>query len=128
RYMSPEIEKILRMVEEGKINSSEGTELIRLLNDEKQVNEVKQKAYSINSVRIKVLSNEIAKVNVTTPLKLVQVLINIGKGIASTIPESEKYLKDVDLDIVTEAIEQQVEGHIVDLETEEGERVIISIE
>lgn len=127
--MNSEIERVLRMIEEGKINSTEGTELIRLIkeDDGKGVSE-SDTAYSNRSVRIKVLSNEVPKVNLTVPLKLVQVLINIGKGITSAIPDAEKYVRDVDLDIIMEAIEKQVEGNIVDLETEEGERVLITIE
>lgn len=127
--MNSEIERVLRMVEEGKINSTEGTELIRLIkeDDDKGVSE-RDTAYSKRSVRIKVLSNDVPKVNLTVPLKLVQILINIGKGITSAIPDAEKYVRDVDLDVIMEAIEQQVEGNIIDLETEEGDRVLISIE
>lgn len=125
--MNEEITKVLRMVEEGKIDSEEGAELINLIK-EKDSTSFETSNYSKKSVRIKVLQNDIPKVNITIPLKLIQVLLNIGKGIASTVPDAEKYLKDVDLDVITEAIEQQIEGNIVDLETEEGERVLISIE
>jgi len=84
--------------------------------------------YSKKSVRIKVFTNDIQKVNITVPLKLIQVFLKIGKGITASIPEASKYLSEVDFDVVTEAIEQQIVGNIVDLETEEGDRVIISIE
>lgn len=126
--MNEEIERVLRMVEEGKINSMEGTELIRLIKEGGGDESERDAAYSKRSVRIKVLSNDVPKVNLTVPLKLVRVLINIGKGITSAIPDAEKYVRDVDLDVIMEAIEQQVEGDIIDLETEEGDRVLISIE
>lgn len=126
--MNEEIKRILRMVEEGKITSTEGTELIKLIKEDDGGSPVHDTAYSKKSVRIKVLSNDVPKVNLTVPLQLVQVLINIGKGITSAIPDAEKYIQDVDLDIIMEAIEQQIEGNIVDLETEEGDRVLISIE
>lgn len=126
--MNEEMERILRMVEEGKITSTEGTELIKLIKEDDGASPVHDTAYSKKSVRIKVLSNDVPKVNLTVPLQLVQVLINIGKGITSAIPDAEKYIQDVDLDIIMEAIEQQIEGNIVDLETEEGDRVLISIE
>lgn len=125
--MNEEITKVLRMVEEGKIDSEEGAELINLIK-EKDSTSFETSNYSKKFIRIKVLQDDIPKVNITIPLKLIQVLLNIGKGIASTVPDAEKYLKDVDLDVITEAIEQQIEGNIVDLETEEGERVLISIE
>lgn len=125
--MSNEVGRILKMVEDGKISAAEGTELIQLLEDE-DAKEQLATSYSKKSVRIKVFSNDVPKVNVTVPLKLVQLFLNVGKGIIASIPDAEKYLKDVDLDIISEAIEQQVEGNIVDLETEEGERVLITIE
>lgn len=126
--MNEQIERVLRMVEEGKVNSTEGTELIRLIKENDNDLTEGQTNYSKKSVRIKVLSNGVSKVNLTVPLKLVHVLINVGKGITSAIPDAEKYLKETDLDLVMEAIEQQVEGNIIDLETEEGDRVLISIE
>lgn len=126
--MNEEIERVLRMVEEGKINSTEGTELIKLIKEDDGDLPGKTTTYSNKSVRIKVLSSDTTKVNLAVPLKLVHVLINIGKGITSAIPDAEKYIKEADLDIIMEAIEQQVEGNIIDIETEEGERVLISIE
>src|SRR5699024_6113739 len=114
--MNSEIERVLRMVEEGKINSTEGAELIRLIKeDNHKVASRDETTYSNKSIRIKVLSHGLPKVNLTVPLKLVHVLINIGKGITSAIPDAEKYVRDVDLDTIMEAIEQQVEGNIVDL-------------
>src|SRR5690625_2266163 len=116
--VNSEVERVLRMIEEGKIDSKEGTELISLINEggDKDKSD-HDTAYSEKSVRIKVFSKDVLKVNLTVPLKLVNVLINIGKGITSAIPDAEKYVRDVDLDIIMEAIEQQVDGNIIDLET-----------
>src|SRR5699024_45255 len=117
------------MVEEGKISAAEGSELIHLLKDKKEAVETKKTtAYSHKSVRIKVEAKDVQKVNVTIPLKGVQVFINLGKGIASAIPDADKYVEDIDFDVITEAIEQQIDGPIINVETEDGERVIISIE
>lgn len=126
--MKDEISKILKMVEEGKINAEEGTELIDLLKEKENDGTLKTVNYSKKSVRIKVFEEDKVKVNITVPIKLIQVLLNIGKGIASMVPDGENYLKEVDLNIISEAIEQQVEGPIVDIETDEGERVLITIE
>src|SRR5690625_1927329 len=126
--MNDEIKKVLRMIEEGKIGAEEGAVLLRLIKAEDNTDTAKISNYSKKQVRIIVTANGISKVNITVPIKLIQVLINIGKGITASIPDAEKYLKDVDLDVITEAIEQQIEGNIVDLETEDGERVLISVE
>src|SRR5690625_4468454 len=125
--MNEEMIKVLRMVEEGKIGADEGSQLIQLIKDDTSKSG-SEGNYSEKSVRIKVLAEDVTKVNLTIPLKLIQVLLKIGKGITASIPEAGKYLTDVDFDVITEAIEQQIEGNIIDLETEEGDRVLISIE
>lgn len=133
--MNKELAKVLRMVEEGKINAAEGEELIRLINDDKSKGKAQKsdetytrRTDSGKVIRIKVFQGNVAKVNLTVPLKLVSVFMNVGKGITAAIPDADKYLKESDFDVITEAIEQQVEGNIIDLETEEGERVLITIE
>lgn len=125
--MSEQIAKVLQMVEDGKINASEGMELIQTIKEEDEGLE-KSSVYTKKSVRIKVLTDDVVKVNLTVPLKLVQLFLKLGRGIASSIPEAQKYLQDEDFDTISEAIEQQIEGNIIDLETEEGERVLIAIE
>lgn len=125
--MNQEVERVLRMVEEGKIDAAEGTELIGVIREEEQQAKNRE-TYTKKSIRIKVYSGDVSKVNITVPMKLVQLFLKIGKGIASSIPDAKKYLQDDDFDIISDAIEQQIEGNIIDLETEEGERVLISIE
>ena len=125
--MSNEIEKVLRLVEEGKINAKEGARLIELIKspkDPKATKEIPMK----KRLRIKVFEQEQQQINVTIPIRLVQVLLKLGKGIATVIPESNKYITEEDVDAIAEAIEQQVEGEIINITSDEGERFIVSIE
>ncbi|HLS22561.1 MAG TPA: hypothetical protein VK037_01450 [Pseudogracilibacillus sp.] len=125
--MSNEIEKVLRLVEEGKINAKEGARLIELIKAPKDTKATKERPTN-KSLRIKVFEQDSQQINVTIPIRLVQVLLKLGKGIATVIPESNKYITEEDVDAIAEAIEQQVEGEIINITSDEGERFIISIE
>lgn len=125
--MSNEIEKVLRLVEEGKINAKEGARLIELIKAPKDTKATKERPTN-KSLRIKVFEQDSQQINVTIPIRLVQVLLKLGKGIATVIPESNKYITEEDVDLIAEAIEQQVEGEIINITSDEGERFIISIE
>lgn len=125
--MSNEIEKVLRLVEEGKINAKEGARLIELIKAPKDTKATKERSTN-KSLRIKVFEQDSQQINVTIPIRLVQVLLKLGKGIATVIPESNKYITEEDVDAIAEAIEQQVEGEIINITSDEGERFIISIE
>jgi len=125
--LSNEIEKVLRLVEEGKINAKEGARLIELIKAPKDTKATKERPTN-KSLRIKVFEQDSQQINVTIPIRLVQVLLKLGKGIATVIPESNKYITEEDVDAIAEAIEQQVEGEIINITSDEGERFIISIE
>lgn len=128
--MKTEIDKVLEMMEEGKVSASEASELISLLKSEPSNDASRQKKpkYMERSLRIRVQQGQEDQVNISIPLKLIKGLLRLGSSIASSIPEAEKHLKAIDVNIIIEAIDQQIEGKIVDIQTEEGESVIISIE
>lgn len=44
------------------------------------------------------------------------------------IPESEKYVKDIDVELLIEAIENELDGQIVDVTSAKGEKVLVIIE
>ncbi|WP_164462046.1 hypothetical protein [Bacillus sp. FJAT-42376] len=51
-----------------------------------------------------------------------------GHGIASSIPESQKYVKDIDINLLIEAIENELDGQIVDVKSANGDTVSVIIE
>lgn len=127
--MKEEITKILSMVQEGKIDADKGSELIQILKaKEATVNFEKPDKYLDKTLKVRVVSAENDNVTVNVPLKLVKVVLMAGHSIAASIPQSEKYVKDIDINLLTEAIENELDGQIVDIKSANGDTVSVFIE
>ncbi|MGV3464861.1 MAG: hypothetical protein ACO1OT_06155 [Heyndrickxia sp.] len=127
--MSDEISRVLRLVEDGKLYKEQANELISILQDKgNQVNLQKPNStpYLDKMLKIRVTS-ESDNVNVNLPIKLVKAFVKVGTRIAERIPEAEKYVKDIDFDLILEAIENELDGPIVDI-TSSKEKVLVVIE
>ncbi|MCM3323529.1 SHOCT-like domain-containing protein [Cytobacillus kochii] len=129
--MKEEITKVLTMVREGKIDADKGAELIQVLK-EKEEKESKQpessSKYMEKVLKIRVKSSENDNVTVNLPIKLVKVVLLAGHNIAASIPESAKYVKDIDINLIIEAIENELDGQIVDVKSADGDTVSVFIE
>lgn len=129
--MKEEITKVLTMFQEGKLDSDQASELIQALKEKDSVSAtVKGSNYLDKMLKIRVLSEEGDKVNINLPLRLIKVALKTGLSIATAIPESAKYVKDIDVldvDLILEAIENELSGQIVDVESK-GEKVSVVIE
>lgn len=129
--MKEEIAKVLNMVQSGKIDANEGTELIELLKEEEKEQKqetTKTSNYLNKTLKIRITSGENENVNVKLPIKLVKVILVAGHSIASKIPQSEKYVKDLDISLIVDAIENELEGQIVDVQSADGDMVSVIIE
>ncbi|MCH5584075.1 hypothetical protein MK805_03730 [Shimazuella sp. AN120528] len=126
--MKEEIAKILTMVQEEKITAEKGAELIELLKDEKPSNASSHASYLKKMLRIRVNSAEGDKVNINIPLNLVKTILKAGHHIAEKFPESEKYVKEIDMDLLIHAIENEAEGQIVDITSANNDTVLVVIE
>ncbi|MBH0156929.1 hypothetical protein IHV10_11170 [Fictibacillus sp. 5RED26] len=133
--MKSEIEKVLTMVQEGKIDTDKGSELIQVLQEKEHSTTVKPLSYTSHNssnyidktLKIRVVS-ESDNVNVNLPIKLVKVVLAAGHNIALKIPQSEQYVKDIDINLILEAIENELDGQIVDVKSANGDTVSITIE
>ncbi|MXQ55272.1 SHOCT-like domain-containing protein [Shimazuella alba] len=127
--MKEEIAKILTMVQEEKITAEKGAELIELLKDEKnRSHSSSHSVYLKKMLKVRIDSSDGDKINVNLPLNFVKSLIITGQHLAEKFPESEKYIKDIDMDLLIHAIENEVEGQIVDIHSANGDTVQIVIE
>ncbi|MEW8969974.1 SHOCT-like domain-containing protein [Mesobacillus jeotgali] len=127
--MSEEISRILTMVQEGKIDSEKGAQLIAVLKEkETSVLPGKQNKYLDKTLKIRVVSKESDNVNVNVPIKLVKALLKTGHSIASSIPQSQQYVKDLDINMLIDAIENELDGNIVDIQSANGDTVKVVIE
>lgn len=129
--MKEEITRVLTMVQEGKIDADKGSELIQLLNEKEEIgNKLFEKPtkYLDKTLKIRVISAENDNVMVNLPLKLVKVVLMAGHSIAASIPQSEKYVKDIDISLIIEAIENELDGQIVDIKSANGDTVSVIID
>ncbi|MGW6302606.1 SHOCT-like domain-containing protein [Peribacillus butanolivorans] len=129
--MKEEITRVLTMVQEGKIDADKGTELIQVLKEKEETgNKLFEKPtkYLDKKLKIRVVSAENDNVTVNLPIKLVKVVLMAGHSIAASIPQSEKYIKDIDISLIIEAIENELDGQIVDIKSANGDTVSVIID
>jgi hypothetical protein len=129
--MKDEISRVLTLVEEGKIDKEKASELIYILQnkDQQEVVTIKKEVpYGNKMLKIRVSSGEGDNVNVNLPINLVKAVLKVGTNIAEKIPEAEKYVKDINVDLLIEAIENELDGQIVDITSANGDKVFVVIE
>lgn len=128
--MSAEIEKIITMVQEGKIDAAKASELIQVLNNRESGANFASKTpvYMDKTLKVRVVTAENDNVTVNLPIKLVKVVLLAGHSIAANIPQSEKYVKDIDISLILEAIENELDGQIVDVKSANGDIISVAIE
>ncbi|KQL41844.1 hypothetical protein AN960_00840 [Bacillus sp. FJAT-25509] len=128
--MKDEISRILTLMEEGKIDKDKASELINILQDKDTPERVslKKESYGNKILKIRVNSEVGDNVNVNVPINLVKAVLKVGTNIAEKIPEAEKYVKDINVDLLIEAIENEMVGQIVDITSSNGDKVFVVIE
>lgn len=127
--MREEISKILTMFEEGKLEKEEAIRLIEVLQEKEQQNDITHdvsKSYLNRVLKIHVDSPDGDDVKVNVPIKFLKAVLKAGSGFTAVMPE--KYHQNFDVELLIEALDSEFVGNIVDIETEDGERVLISIE
>jgi hypothetical protein len=129
--MKDEISKVLTLVEEGKIDKEKASELITILqgNNQPELATVKKEVpYGNKMLKIRVNSKVGDNVNVNLPINLVKAVLKVGTNIAEKVPEAEKYVKDINIDLLIEAIENELDGQIIDITSANGDKVFVVIE
>ncbi|SEG66103.1 hypothetical protein SAMN02799616_04076 [Paenibacillus sp. UNC499MF] len=61
-------------------------------------------------------------------LFFVKVVLGAGHSISSNIPQAAKYVKDIDIDLLIDAIENELDGQIVDVRSGEKDTITVVIE
>jgi hypothetical protein len=118
--------QILKMIEDGKISATEGSELLRALDREKEEipAEPLKGASAPRWFRVRITDTKSGKnkVNVNIPIGLVNVGMKMG---AKFTPEVEGF----DFDVLMKAVKSGQQGKVMDLvDDDEGERVEIFVE
>lgn len=150
--MKEEISRILKMVEEGKLNSEQASMLIEALKNDNRENVVEaiyeevskeegpnfdKEAFMKNDfkgaegekfLQIRVLSSDGDRVKINLPINFVKGILKVTGKLPMIHAEQ---LEGVDvaemMDVIVAAIENDLTGRLVDVETANGDLVIVEI-
>lgn len=122
--MNEEIMKVLRMVEEGKIDSQKAAELISLLNSNTE--ETKKEINNDKMFKVLVKSSKGDNVNINIPVKFISTLGNAIKKLPKV--EGVEGLEEIDIQAILKAVSEGLEGKIVDVKSESGDVVEVIVE
>ncbi|PAV28247.1 hypothetical protein CIL05_17935 [Virgibacillus profundi] len=125
--MNEEIAKVISMVQEGKVDADEAAEIIAALKQNESPKETTGN-YLDKTLKVRIQSKQRDDVKVNVPLRFVNALLRMGQGVASNIPNMNKYAGDIDMDLIIQAIDNEVSGKIVDIQTGDGELIAVYIE
>lgn len=127
--MKEEIAKVMTMVQEGKIDVEKATELLHVMKGEDTRNQSEKSSdYFRKMLKVQVVSTERDNIYVNVPINLVKAVLKAGVGIASKVPQAEMYVKDIDIDLLLQAIDNEIDGKIVDVAYANGDKVSVVIE
>ncbi|WP_315072412.1 SHOCT-like domain-containing protein [uncultured Clostridium sp.] len=122
--MKEEVKRILKMVEEGKIDLDKATELIEAIN--KPVNIQPSVSENVNKMlKVRVLSATNDTVNVNVPVKILKA---IGNAVNTIKIPGISDQEGIDIKMIMEAIDSGLEGKIVDVKSSNGDIVEVTIE
>ncbi len=118
--------QILKMIEEGKINSTEGLELLDAIENKGSQEIITQNNtsnYSAKWLRVRVKAeDDKTKVNVNIPISLVDIGFKIATAYSPELQADE--LKGIDFEEIIKAIKNGAEGKIVDIYDEESNTTV----
>lgn len=123
--MKEEVKRILKMVEEGKIDSEKATELIEAIDKSGSAQQLTVSQNLDKMLKVRVLSGTNDTVNVNVPVKFLKAIGNAVNNIK--IPGISEQ-DGIDIKMIMEAIDSGLEGKIVDVKSSNGDIVEVSIE
>lgn len=120
-----EVKRILKMVEDGKIDTEKATELIEAINKSDNNQQLTVSGNLDKMLRIKVMSDTNDNVNINVPIKFLKA---IGNAINNIKIPGVSEQEGIDVKMIMESIDSGLEGKIVDVKSSNGDIVEVSIE
>ncbi len=143
--------RVLKMLEEGKISSQEAMDLLEALGDEESIKvppvppvpammsikednkavvkvieddffNIPKNKGNMKMLYIRIKSSDGDNVKVTIPLEFVRMMVNSTGSLNGNL---EKH--NIDMDKILQAVDNGVIGTIVEIDTEDGDKVLIEI-
>jgi hypothetical protein len=125
--MNENIAKILKMIEEGKIDASKGAELIDAITSKEKSELTETKPHGVKMLKIKVITaDEGEKVNVKFPVKFIKASLKAFGKMPINIDGDNN--NEINMQAISDAIENGIEGKIMEVTTKKGDNVEIVIE
>lgn len=124
--MNEETMKVLKMLEEGKIDSEKAGELIDALASSKNLVPVSPTINIDKMLKIRVNSHKGDNVNINVPVKFINTLGTAIKKIPKV--EGVEGLEEIDIQAILQAVSEGLDGKIVDVQSEQGDIVEIIVE
>jgi len=130
--MKEEVRKVLDMLEKGQLNAGQASELLDAMDAFNEQTTTKSAPVGKRMIRIKILSADGEKVNLKVPASLVGASANIGQFFAGRGHGNKEAMKNVDWGNLSATVSQMLEdgnvGEIVNIESEDGDKVLIWLE
>ncbi|SDW04037.1 hypothetical protein [Paenibacillus sp. CF384] len=143
--MKEEISKVLTMMQEGKIDSDKASQLIDALTEKQAApasdavqvwgkSDYPKKLssapgdYLNKTLKLRITSQDNDNISVNIPIKLVKAVLGAGHTVASNIPQAAKYVKDIDITMLIDAIENELDGQIIDIRSGDKDTISVVIE
>lgn len=129
--------RVLKMIEEGKISAEEGLKLLEALEsnpgdkvkvnkqpivDENEFLKIDKNSSKEKMIYIRVISSDGERVKVNIPIGFFKVL---GSNSLMGSSNLDKY--NIDINSIIDAVENGFEGRLVEVNSDDGDRVIIEI-
>ncbi len=110
---------ILKMIEDGKVSSAEGLELLSAL--DQNMNKAPALSGDQKWIKIRVSESNKSKVNVNIPIALVDVGLKIASKMS---PEHASDFKNIDFNEIAELVKSGAEGKLVDIYDESEDTTV----
>ncbi|MCB2295203.1 hypothetical protein LGK95_17095 [Clostridium algoriphilum] len=123
--MKEEVKRILKMVEEGKIDVDKASELIDAINKSANAQPIITAKNLDKMLKVRVLSATKDTVNVNVPVKFLKAIGNAVNNIKIPGISDED---GIDIKMIMEAIDSGLEGKIVEVKSGNGDIIEVSIE
>jgi NCAIR mutase (PurE)-related protein len=118
--------QILKMLEEGKINVSEASELLEAIKTSSNQNQqiTLTEKYRKKYLKVRVFDKNKAKdiVNINLPITLVKAGINVAMKFSPEL--STAGLSSKDFSNIMKAIENEIEGEIINIDADDGNTIV----
>ena len=130
--MKEEVRKVLDMLENGQLNAAQASELLDAMGSFDDSAATKATPTGKRMLRIKILSADGEKVNLKVPATLVGASTNVARFFAGKGHGKNDSMKDVDWGHLSATVNQMLEdgsvGEIVNIESDNGDKVLIWLE